>query len=218
VLGLLAAVRGLERYTLLDRMLRGRVWIGLIAFALIGIVALQLGLLKLNAGIGRSLEREGSLQRGNAALKIENSELAAGERVEAKAAHLGMQLVPVGALKALTVHPGTDVPRAASALTSSSASSYTGEASSTTTSSTGEEPAASTPTTEQPATEAPAGETEEAAASTTAEAPPASEATTPPTEATAPASTETQAPSTSTTPPTTTEAAAGGGTQAGPAG
>jgi cell division protein FtsL len=220
VLGLLAAVRGLERYTLLDRMIRGRTWIALIAFALIGIVALQLGLLKLNAGIGRSLEQQASLQRENAALKIENSELAAGERVEAKAAHLGMQLVPVGALKALSVHPGADAARAASALESSSSSATSASTSSTptsaTSSSTPEESAvASAPATEQASTEAPVSETDDTAATTgeTAAAPstvPEGEAATPP---------PSEAPSTSPTPaPTTTEAAVGGGTQAGPAG
>ena len=66
------------------------------AFALIGIVTLQLGLLKLNAGIGRALEHEALLQRENAALSIENSELAAGDRVQSLAARLGMELVPPG--------------------------------------------------------------------------------------------------------------------------
>jgi cell division protein FtsL len=225
VLGLLAAVRGLERYTLLDRMLRGRTWIGLIAFALIGIVALQLGLLKLNAGIGHSLEQEASLQRENAALKIESSELAAGERVEAKAAHLGMELVPVGALKALSVHPGADASRAASALKSASSSSASSETSASTastptsaiTSATPEESAvASTPSTEQASTEAPVSETGEPAVSTGEPAPAASSA--PEAEAATPASTEAPAPSTSATTAPTTEAAAGGGTQAGPAG
>ncbi len=69
-------------------LIRGRAWIGLVAFALIGIVTLQLGLLQLNSGIGRALEREARLQRENAALSIENSELASGEqgRVAGRAA------------------------------------------------------------------------------------------------------------------------------------
>jgi hypothetical protein len=45
-------------HRLLDRLISGRIWIGVIAFALIGIVTMQLGLLKLNAGIGRSLAQE----------------------------------------------------------------------------------------------------------------------------------------------------------------
>src|ERR1019366_2204173 len=68
VVGLLAGVQRVSRHRRPDRRLRGRTWIALVAFALIGSVALQLGLLKLNAGIGRSLERSALLQRENATL------------------------------------------------------------------------------------------------------------------------------------------------------
>jgi cell division protein FtsL len=115
-LGVLAGLSGLTRNPSLDRLIRGRTWIALIAFALIGIVTLQLLVLKLNANIGRALVREGQLQRENAALSIESSELAAGERVESRAARLGMQLVPEGQLRFLTVDPRSDIARAARAL------------------------------------------------------------------------------------------------------
>ncbi len=111
----IALAGGLPRERL-DRLIRGRSWIALIAFALIGIVALQLMLLKLNAGIGRSLERESLLQRQNAALSIESSELAAGNRVETQAAALGMELVPVSSLRFLSTNPRADATHAASAL------------------------------------------------------------------------------------------------------
>jgi len=104
---------------LLDRVLHGRAWIGIVAFALIGIVTMQLGLLKLNAGIGRALEHEGALQRENAALSVEDSETAAGDTVELQAAHMGMQLIPEGALRFLAVRGGDEanvVERAAQAL------------------------------------------------------------------------------------------------------
>jgi hypothetical protein len=96
------------------------VWIALVAFALIGIVTLQLGLLELNTHIGRELERQGKLERENAALSIQNSELAAGETVEAGAHALGMRLVPAGALRFLRSSPGGDVRHAASVLASAS--------------------------------------------------------------------------------------------------
>jgi len=99
----------------LDRLIHGRAWIGVVTFALIGIVTMQLGLLKLNAGIGRALEHEGALQRENSALSVENSEIAAGDTVELQAAHMGMQLVPAGSLKFLTASPAY-VDRAVSAL------------------------------------------------------------------------------------------------------
>jgi hypothetical protein len=114
-LGVLAAARGLSRHRL-DRLIRGRAWIALIAFGLIGIVALQLLVLKLNASIGRTIEHEARLERQNAALSIESSELAAGNRVEARASALGMQLVPVGSLRFLSVRPGVDAGRAAAAV------------------------------------------------------------------------------------------------------
>ncbi len=116
VLGLLALGRGLSSHTALDRLIRRRIWIALIAFALIGIVTLQLLVLQLNAGIGRALVREAQLQRENAAYSVENSELASGERVESQAAQLGMELVPVGALRFLGSDPRADIARAAAAL------------------------------------------------------------------------------------------------------
>jgi cell division protein FtsL len=115
-IGALAALRSAERHPLLDRLIGGRTWIALVAFALLGIVTLQLGLLKLNAGIGRTLEQEASLQQQNATLSIENSELAAGDRVEARAAQLGMELVPAGSLRSLTPRGHLDASRAAAAL------------------------------------------------------------------------------------------------------
>jgi cell division protein FtsL len=103
-------------HRLLDRLIRGRIWIGVIAFALIGIVTMQLGLLKLNAGIGRSLAQETQLQRENATLSTENSEMAAGERVETQAEHAGMELIPAGTISFLAAHPSSDLSKAATAL------------------------------------------------------------------------------------------------------
>jgi hypothetical protein len=116
VVGLLSTLEGLAQHRLLDRLIRGRAWIGLVAFALIGIVTLQLGLLKLNGGIGRALEHEAVLQRENATLSIENSELSAGARVQTGAAKLGMASVPVGAVRFLSAGGHGTVGKAAAAL------------------------------------------------------------------------------------------------------
>jgi hypothetical protein len=113
---LLGALDGVSRSGALDRLIRGRIWIGVITFALIGIVTLQLLVLQLNASIGRSLVREAQLQRADAALSIEGSELAGGERVETQAALLGMQLVPEGSLRFLTDDPRANIARAAAAV------------------------------------------------------------------------------------------------------
>jgi cell division protein FtsL len=115
-LGLISAVEALAQHRLLDRLIRGRMWIAIVAFALIGIVALQLGLLKLNGGIGRAIEREALLQRQNAALSVENSELAAGPRVEALASQLGMAFASPSQLRFLDSHPRADTARAAATL------------------------------------------------------------------------------------------------------
>jgi hypothetical protein len=115
-LGVVEGVKRLSTHPMLDRLIRGRTWIAIVAFALIGIVTLQLGLLKLNAGIGHSLRLQANLQRENAALSIENSELAAGDVVESRAGPLGMEVVPVGALRFLTAHPGADAGHGAAAL------------------------------------------------------------------------------------------------------
>jgi hypothetical protein len=182
-------------HRLLDRLISGRIWIGVIAFALIGIVTMQLGLLKLNAGIGRSLEREALLQRENATLSAENSEMAAGERVEAQAEHAGMESIPSGALRFLAARPSLDVHRAASAL-STPVATATGEASaSSATTATAETltPSVTTATTEA-ATPPATVPTEESAASS---------ATVPPEEsATSPATAPTEEVATSSAPTT----------------
>jgi cell division protein FtsL len=127
---------GLTRNRSLDRLIRSRTWIALIAFALIGIVSLQLLVLRLNADIGHALVRESALQRENAALSIESSELAAGERVESQAAHLGMQLVPEGSLRFLASSSAGDVARAAVALKAPVHTSSTNPSSTSTSSTT----------------------------------------------------------------------------------
>jgi hypothetical protein len=195
---LLGALDGVSRSGALDRLIRGRIWIGVITFALIGIVTLQLLVLQLNASIGRSLVREAQLQRANAALSIEGSELAGGERVETQAALLGMQIVPEGSLRFLTDNPRANVARAAAAVKARvHAASNTAEDAATT-------PAASAPPSSEAsgvASEpAPTGEAANAAAtstSATGESDPS--ATTPDTPASEPVS-----PGTSTAPPAAT--------------
>lgn len=111
-LGLIVAV---PEHRLLDRLVRGRLWIGLVAFALIGIVAMQLLVLKLNTGIGTELQRAAQLQRENAAVSIENSTASAGENIEPQATRRGMQIAPAGAVGFLDANP-SDTATAASKL------------------------------------------------------------------------------------------------------
>jgi hypothetical protein len=99
------ALDGLSQSALLDRLIRSRVWIGLIAFSLIGLVAMQLLALHLNTQVGRVLAREAALQRQNAQLSISASQDSAGGVVEPAAAAEGMTVAPSGSLHFVTVSP-----------------------------------------------------------------------------------------------------------------
>ncbi|HXP98480.1 MAG TPA: hypothetical protein VN845_00275 [Solirubrobacteraceae bacterium] len=116
------ALERVSASSLLDRLIVGRAWIGLLAFALIGVVAMQLVVLKLNTGIGRTLQRQVLLQRENAELGIENSVYSAESRIAPLAAAAGMSFAPPG-----TVHfvaaSAADMPRAASVLASAAQTS-----------------------------------------------------------------------------------------------
>ena len=79
--GVLDVLRGLPDARWLDRLLRGQGWIVLIGIALMGIVAMQVSLLKMNAGIGASIEQAGELERANADLRSEVSKLSSEERI-----------------------------------------------------------------------------------------------------------------------------------------
>ncbi len=211
-LGLAEAV---ATHRLLDRLIRGRVWIGVIAFALIGIVTMQLVLLKLNAGIGRSLVRETLLQRENAALSAENSEVAAGEQIEAQAEHAGMELIPEGVLRFLTAHPASDVSKAAAALSAPIAATSTGgEATASNTSTTGEATAPSTASAGEVATsDTSTGEASTPAAAATSETPASSASTATPAGTSAGGASE--AAGASTPAGQSTSIATGGGTPGG---
>lgn len=108
-------VEGISSSSLLDRLIRGRLWIGLLAFALIGIVAMQLLVLELNMGIGRKLTRVAALQIANARLGIEDSGASAEARIDPLATASGMTFAPSGSVHFLTADPA-DVVRAAAAL------------------------------------------------------------------------------------------------------
>ncbi len=213
-------------HRLLDRLIRGRVWIGVIAFALIGIVTMQLVLLKLNAGIGRSLVREALLQRENATLSAENSEAGAGEQIEAQAARDGMEPIPDGTLGFLTSHASSDVGKAALAL-SAPVSTVSGEGSAPSTpssseaattpsaTSTGEADAQPALTTETAATPSPSPAGSETPPATTAEAPSAATTETPASAASTGTSTAGASEAATSTETPSTPTSTGGGTPGG---
>ncbi|HKG17706.1 MAG TPA: hypothetical protein VKA96_08460 [Solirubrobacteraceae bacterium] len=102
--------------SLVERLVRGRGWIAVIAFLLMGIVAMQVSLLKLNAGIGRDVERSVSLERRNGELRAQISGLQSGERIQDRAAVLGMTMPAAGAVSYVRARTGVDAQAAAAAL------------------------------------------------------------------------------------------------------
>ena len=97
-------LRALPDNVLLDRIIRGRVWIPLLGMLLTGIVFMQVEVLKLNAGIGRSLERGSALQAQNELLRAGVSRLSDEQRIERIAAQMG--LVMPGPAQLRFVHTG----------------------------------------------------------------------------------------------------------------
>lgn len=100
-LGLRIARRaaGLQDARFLDRLIRGRLWIGLIGAMLIGLVFLQVSLLSLNAGIGQDIQKAAVLERQNSALQTQVSEMDAGQRVQDVAAQQGLVMPAAGSVR-----------------------------------------------------------------------------------------------------------------------
>jgi len=111
--GLLERLRALPDHRVVDRLLRGRAWICLVGLALMGIVAMQVSLLKLNAGIGRAVETTATLERQNSQMEAAIARLASGERIRAAADKRGMVTPPAGDVHYLRARPGRDAAVAA---------------------------------------------------------------------------------------------------------
>ena len=101
----------------LDRLIRGRLWIGLIAGALVTLVFMQVSLLKLNTGISADMLTSQGLERQNAELRASVSSLDSGQRIQDLAAARGMVMPDDGQLRFLTAGPPGDGARAAHAIT-----------------------------------------------------------------------------------------------------
>ena len=68
---------------LMDRLVRGRVWIGSSPSLLIGLVAMQVSLLKLNSGIGRAVRDRGHARaQQRRAARARSRASSAGERIQ----------------------------------------------------------------------------------------------------------------------------------------
>jgi len=105
---------------LLDRLVRGRIWIVLLATALVGLVFLQVSLLKLNSGISRAVQSSATLERQNAVLRGEVSRLGDGQRIQGAATGLGLVMPGPGDRRYLDAGGSADATRAANGITAPS--------------------------------------------------------------------------------------------------
>jgi hypothetical protein len=112
----LAFLRSLPDHPLFDRIVRGRAWIPLLGVLLAGIVAMQVEVLKLGAGIGRSIERGAQLQSQDELLRASVATLSDDQRIERLAANMGMIMPAPDAVTFLTPRPVGYLQRAASSI------------------------------------------------------------------------------------------------------
>ena len=111
--GVFERLRALPDHRVIDRLLRGRVWICFVGLALMGIVAMQVSLLKLNSGISRAVETTATLERQNSEMEASLARLASGDRIRAAADRDGMVTPAAGEVHFVRVRPGQDASRAA---------------------------------------------------------------------------------------------------------
>jgi hypothetical protein len=109
----LLLIRGLPEHTLLDRIIRGRAWIPLLGVLLVGIVGMQVEILKLGTGMGRWIERSSTLSAKNEALQANVAALMDDQRIETLAAKMGMVMPDPTTLSFLSAQPGVAAQAAA---------------------------------------------------------------------------------------------------------
>jgi len=111
--GFFTRVRALPDHRVIDRLLRSRLWIWALGIALLGVVTMQVSLLKLNSGISRAVETTTTLERQNAALEESITKLTATDRIQTGAEALGMLMPAAGDVGYLQAGPN-DADRAVS--------------------------------------------------------------------------------------------------------
>jgi hypothetical protein len=111
--GVFERIRALPETRIVDGLLRGRVWIWLIGILLGGIVAMQVSLLKLNAGISNAVTTTSTLERENADIEAEIARLSSIERVRDAATADDMVTPAPGAVSFLHARPDRDTAIAA---------------------------------------------------------------------------------------------------------
>jgi hypothetical protein len=88
------------------RMTRGRIWIGVLGALLVGIVALNVQALDLNAASSEIARQTDGLKRANSALEAQIAGELSNDQVQAAAERVGLAMPEPGAIRYL--HPGRD--------------------------------------------------------------------------------------------------------------
>jgi hypothetical protein len=202
----------------LDRLLRGRMWIALLALGLMGIVFIQVSMLRLNAGISRGITSAETLHRQNATLRGDISKLDSSDRIADAAKTFGMIQPAAGSVRYLDARRA-DAAAAARGIHEPKAPKTATAAATTTTAPPAQTTAPPAQTTTAPPTQTttqaqatappPPATTTQAQAATT---PPATTAPAAPTTASTPTQTQ-PAPQTQTAPPVPAATATGTGGQ-----
>ena len=100
----------------LDKLLYGRGWIGLVFALLAGIVFFNVDLLQMNREIARTSDRAATVKRENARLRADLARLASSERIQRVAAQRGLVLPAPGEVRYLRSQPRNDARVAAERL------------------------------------------------------------------------------------------------------
>jgi hypothetical protein len=161
---------------LVDRVLRGPLWVVCLGALLAGIVFLNVSVLELNRGIAQTDAKSSALERVNSGLRARVAKLDSGERIQRLAADRGYVMPQPGDVTFVKAR-GSDARLAAQRITEPATSATTGTTTSTTTA---------------PTTTAPTSAGTTAPPPTTSTAPPAT--TQAPVTAAPPAATTTQVP------------------------
>jgi cell division protein FtsL len=117
----------------LDRLLRGRVWIALLALGLMGIVFIQVSMLRLNAGISRAITSAETLHHQNSTLRADISKLDSSERIADAAKTFGMVQPAAGSVRYLDARKASSAAAARGIHRPKAAKTATGTAATATT-------------------------------------------------------------------------------------
>jgi hypothetical protein len=101
-------LRALPDKRVVDRLLRGRLCIWVIGVLLGGIVAMQVSLLRMNAGISRAVSTASLLEQRNSDLEASIARATTGEKVREAAINDGMIDPAAGETSFLTARPSID--------------------------------------------------------------------------------------------------------------